>query len=418
MFNILWNVYVFSTTYMSLDEFNPENCKDNGMILRDEDKWIISKANSLAMEVKDDLDNVFFHQATRKINSFILEDLSRWYVRLIRGRTWVEKDDPDKQGAYFGLYKALEILIKTMAPITPHITEKIYENLLKETKSSKISIHMEDWNYDEEAIDLDLEKKMDIVRDIIEACMRARDVAKYKLRWPVKDITVVSNDEKVFEATNHLKSVIKDQSNTKNVITATEFENLKFLAKPNMKTLGPRLKGDMGMVKKYLEENDGDKIKKDLASQGKIDVKISSKDGNEKTIELSNEDVLFDTELPDEVVSAEFVGGNVFVNTQITPEIFSESMARELIRRIQDMRKDLDLAVEANIDVTLQVTNKFSDIIKNQVDFITHEVRAKNISFDNINLTNIKDNVDIGDNYYTKEWIIEEEELVVQIGFD
>ena len=103
MFNILWNVYVFSTTYMSLDDFNPIGLTEDDMILRSEDKWIISKANTLVKEVAEDLDKLFFHKATRKINDFILEDLSRWYVRLIRGRTWVESDDPDKLGAYYSL---------------------------------------------------------------------------------------------------------------------------------------------------------------------------------------------------------------------------------------------------------------------------------------------------------------------------
>jgi isoleucyl-tRNA synthetase len=414
MFNILWNVYVFSTTYMSLDEFNPENLseKDNSMTLRDEDKWIISKANSLAMEVEDDLNKAFFHQATRKINSFILEDLSRWYVRLIRGRTWVEKEDPDKLGAYFGLYSSLEILIKTMAPITPYISEKIYENLIKGIKDSHMSIHMEDWKYDREAIDLDLEKKMDIARDIIESCSRARDVAKYKLRWPVNDISVVSANEKVIDAVNYLENIIKDQANAKNIITTSEFENLRFIAKPNLKTLGPRLKQDMGLVKKFLEENDGDKIKEDLEANGKIDVKIATPQGEEKIIELSPEDILFDTELPDDVVSAEFVGGSVFVNTQVTPEILSESMARELIRRIQDMRKDMDLDVEANIDVVIQVSNNFKEIIANQVYFIANEVRAKDLSFDTIDIEDIDQ---IKPKEYKKRWKIEDEDIIVQV---
>lgn len=418
MFNILWNVYVFSTTYMSLDNFNPENCNfddKNGksnVILRDEDKWIISRANSLVKEVEEDLNQAFFHQATRRINTFILEDLSRWYVRLIRGRTWVEKDDPDKLGAYYGLYTAIETLIKVLAPIAPHISEKIYENIVKGTKdSAKLSIHMEDWTYDEDLIDNDLEKQMDVIRDIIEASARGRDVAKYKLRWPVSDITVVSDDDFVLKAVNHLQDVIKDQSNTKEVITATEFENLTFTAKPNLKTLGPRLRQDMGPVKQFLATNDGNQIKADLDNNGKIDVVIDSgnEDGSDKIIELAKEDVLFDSILPDDVVSSEFKGGNVFINTQITPEILSEAMARELIRRIQDMRKDKDLDVEANINVTVQTDDKFKDIIANQIDFIANEVRANNISFDDIDVGNESTN------QYTKEWKIEEDIVIVRI---
>ena len=420
MFNILWNVYVFSTTYMALDNFNPENClidgkidEDNGnIILKDEDKWIISRVNTLAKDVEEDFNNLFFHQATRKINNFILEDLSRWYVRLIRGRTWVEKDDPEKLGAYYGLYTAIESLIKVLAPIAPHVTEEIYENLVKDVKAnSKLSIHMEDWKYDNNLIDKSLEKKMMIGRNIIEASSRARDVAKYKLRWPVSDITVVSQDEDVLKAVKHLESVIKDQSNAKNLITATEFENLKFIAKPNLKTLGPRLRQDMGAVKQFLTETDGNDIKSQLESNGELEVPISSagEDGTNKIIILSDEDVLFDTELPEEVVSSEFEGGSVFVNTQITPQILSESMARELIRRIQDMRKDKDLDVEANIDVVVDASDKFKEVIANQIDFIANEVRANKISFDDIDLN--EDNID----QYNKKWKIEEEELIVKI---
>ena len=348
MFNILWNVYVFSTTYMSLDNFNPIGLTEDNMILRLEDKWIISKANTLVKEVAQDLDDLFFHKATRKINNFILEDLSRWYVRLIRGRTWVESDDPDKLGAYYSLYTALVKLIEVLCPIEPHVCEEIYENLVKGVNpEAPESIHMLDWGYDDDAIDVELEAKMDVVREVIEASIKARDMAQYKLRWPVSDITVVSQDENVLNAIEELKDIIKDQSNTKDVLCASEFEKLSFNAKPNLKILGPKLKGDMGKVVKGLKTADGNQIKADLDANGSVTI---------EGIELSSEEVLFDSELPDDFVSSEFDGGNVFVNTNITPEIKQEAMARELIRRVQDMRKELDLDVEANINVTAETS--------------------------------------------------------------
>lgn len=412
MFNILWNVYVFSTTYMALDEFNPTNLKDGDYTLRDEDRWIISRANSLVKDVAEDLDNLFFHKATRKINNFILEDLSRWYVRLIRGRTWVESDDPDKLGAYYSLYTALVKLINVLAPIAPHITETIYENLvLGVDPDANESIHMNDWGYDADAIDEDLEAKMDVVREVIEAAARARDIARYKLRWPVSDITIVSQDENVLQAINDLKEIIKDQSNTKKVLTATEFENLSFISKPNLKTLGPRLKGDMGIVKKFLEAADGNQVKAELEEN---DIFIIEEDG--KTFELSSDDILFDTELPDDFVSSEFEGGNVFVNTNITPEIMEEAMAREVIRRIQDMRKDLDLDVEATIDIMIKTTSKFKDLVMPQIKFIMNEVRARTLIVSDIEdcetceLTKNDDPT-----HYRKNWNIEDEEVCIHI---
>ena len=400
MFNILWNVYVFSTTYMTLDNFNPINLTSDDYSLRAEDRWIISRSNSLIKDVSDDLENLLFHKATRKINNFILEDLSRWYVRLIRGRTWVESDDPDKLGAYYSLYTALVNLITVLSPIAPHVCEEIYENLIRGVDdNAKESIHMLDWEYDGDAIDNDLESKIDIVREVIEASIKARDMAQYKLRWPVSDITVVSQDEKVLDAVLELKEIIKDQSNTKEVICASEFENLSFIAKPNLKILGPKLKKDMGKVVKGLKESDGNKIKAELESNGCVVI---------EGVELTGEEVLFDTELPEEFVSSEFSNGNVFVNTNITLEIRQEAMARELIRRIQDMRKDLDLDVEANINVAITASDDFKELITPQSEFISYEIRAKSLI--------ISDTKDCHpDDKYTKEWDIEGEDVTISI---
>ncbi|MDR3292329.1 MAG: isoleucine--tRNA ligase [Methanobrevibacter sp.] len=411
MFNILWNVYLFSTTYMSLDNFNPN---ENNLKFRSEDKWIISKANSLSKEVSEDMEQLLFHKATRKINEFILDDLSRWYVRLIRGRTWVEKDDPDKLGAYYSLYTALELLIKTISPITPYISEKIYQNLIVNIKNDfKESVHMEDWKYSNEDIDLNLEENMDIVRNIIEAVARGRDVAKYKLRWPTKEITIISQDEKVINAVDNLQDIIKDQSNTKKIICLSEFPNLRYTSKPNLKTLGPRLRGDMKIVNKFLETTDSSKLKQELEELGKVvinddDITIS----DDKVIELSKEDILFETMVPDNIVGMEFEEGNVFINTEITDELLSEAMARELIRRIQDMRKDMDLDIEENISICIESSDEFKSIIESQMPFISNEVRGNKIEFKKIG-----ENLD-SNKTYRKDWRIEDEGLKILISLD
>lgn len=335
MFNIWWNLYIFSTTYMALDNFNPLHCSEKNIKLRDEDRWILSRINTVAKEVTTALNNLFFHKATRNLNQFILEDLSRWYVRLIRGRTWIEKDYPDKLGAYHTLYTVLELLITMMAPTAPYISEEMYQNLIKGADlQAKESVHMRDWGYSEDQIDRKLELEMDVVRDIIEASARGRDIARYKLRWPVSEIIVVSEDEDVLQAANSLQLVIREQANTKKVLTEQVFPDLKVIAKPNMKTLGPKLRQDLPKVALELEKQDGMIIKNEMEKNGLINLKLE-----DKTIELSSEDLVYETELPEDVVSAEFEGGSVFINTQLTPEILSESMARELILRIQDMQK-------------------------------------------------------------------------------
>jgi len=259
---------------------------------------------------------------------------------------------------------------------------------------------MIDWEFDADAIDENLESKMDVAREVIEASIRARDMAQFKLRWPVSDITVVSQDEDVLKAIDELADIIKDQSNTKEVLCSSEFEKLSFIAKPNLKILGPKLKGDMGKVVKGLKESDGNQIKAELDENGCVTI---------EGIELTSEEVLFDSELPDDFVSSEFEGGNVFVNTNITLEIRQEAMARELIRRVQDMRKDLDLDVEANIDVSVETSAEFKDLIVPQSEIISHEIRARSLI--------ISDSEKCSDDSenYTKEWDIEGEKVVISI---
>ncbi len=399
MFNILWNVYVFTTTYMSIDNFNPTLYAEEDLNFRDEDRWITSRINTVAREVTDALDSLHLHKATRSINEFILEDLSRWYVRLIRGRTWIEKEDPDKLGAYYALYHVMKQLITLMCPIAPHITDKIYQNLVKGVEIDEpASVHMLDWKLDETLIDEDLEEDMNVVRDIIEACARARDMARYKLRWPVKEVVIVSEDAKVLKATRNLNHIILEQANTKELISSNDFENLKIMAKPNLKTLGPKLRGNVPKVASVLTEVDGTEIVNTLESEGKYEVEVEG-----KPIELTKEDILLETELPENIVTADFENGTVFVDTELTREILSESMARELIRRIQDMRKDLDLDVEANIQVYVECSLEFRDLIKTFLGFISHEVRAEKFVFNKLK----------GD--YTKKWNIEDDEVVITI---
>lgn len=402
LFNILWNVYYFATTYMSLDNFNPTKHNRDDLIFREEDLWIESRINSLIKSVGEDIESLVFNRATEKITDFILEDLSRWYVRLIRGRTWVESDDPDKLGAYYTLYYTLKNLIMVLAPISPHVTEEIYQNLVRGVEEdAPESVHMLDWTYSSEKIDTKLEENMKYIRDILEASAHARDVARFKLRWPVQNITVVTEDDGVKEAISSLKSVLLEQANTKDIIIESQLENAIIIAKPNMSILGPKLRGDLGRVKKYFESDDvdGAKVQQQLQENGEYVVTLGDKD-----ITLVEEEILFEKEVPENLVSCDFENGSVYVNTELTPEIYSEAMARELIRRIQDMRKDLDLNVEANIHVTVECSNDFKDAVIAHQEYISNEVRTDKLEFETI--------VDDG---YVKEWKIEEEQLKILI---
>lgn len=239
---------------------------------------------------------------------------------------------------------------------------------------------------------------MVILRDIIEACAHARDVARYKLRWPVREIIIVSEDSQVMKAASELQDILLEQANTKKYTSSTEFKDLKIIATPNMKTLGPKLRGDVPIVAEYLETANGAEVVAAIESNGEYLVEL-----DDMTITLEEGDVVFETELPDNVVSAEFNGGSVFVDTELTPDILSEAMSRELIRRIQDMRKDLDLDVEANINVYVDCSSEFKELVEPHLDFISHEVRANDLLFEMI------------DGDYNKKWNIEEHELSISI---
>ena len=212
------------------------------------------------------------------------------------------------------------------------------------------------------------------------------------------DVLIVSEDKKVLDAIISLKNVIMEQANTKDVLSSSKFENVTIHASPNMKTLGPKLRGDVPKVASKLAEADGAVIVEKLESEGVYRVELEN-----KTIELAKDDIVFETELPENIASSEFDGGSIFINTELTEEILSEAMARELIRRIQDMRKDLDLDVEANIEVSVDCSSKFRGLIENFIDFISHEVRADKFAFG------------IENEDYTKQWKIEDEAVTVNI---
>ena len=347
MLNILWNVYRFPLPYMILDNFNPVDVKERlaTLPLRVEDKWILSRVQSLIKKVETAMSEYNLHKATRPISEFILEDLSRWYIQLIRPRTWTEANDPDKLAAYYTLYEVLVTLTKVLAPFAPHISEEMYGNLVRNIHpDAPESVHMCDWQGpDEKFIDIELEKRMDIIREIVEASSNARQKLKRKLRWPVKRIVVAPKNEIVNEAVLSLETVLKEQTNAKEIVllkTGETFDELGVEVLPNHAALGPAFKKDAGKVIAELKTADGRAIKKSILETGSFELKAGT---------ITADMVTFKDLIPPAIAAAGFSAGDVYVDTELTREIESEGYSREVIRRIQDMRKELDLAVEEEI---------------------------------------------------------------------
>jgi len=379
MLNILWNVYRFPLPYMILDKFNPADLEEklSTLPLRIEDRWILSRMQSLIKSVDLAMSEYNLHKATRPISEFILEDLSRWYIQLIRPRTWREANDPDKLAAYYTLYEVLVTITKLIAPFMPHISEEMYQNLVRNiNRNAPASVHLCEWvKPKENFIDVGLEKKMDIIREIVEASSNARQKLKRKLRWPVKRIVISPKNEIVNEAVSSLESVLKEQTNAKEIVLLKEgetWEELGVEVLPNHAVLGPAFKKDAGKVIAELKKADGRKIKKAILETGQYELKAGI---------ITQEMVSFKDLIPAAIANAGFSQGEVFVDTELTREIESEGYAREVIRRLQDMRKELDLAVEEEINAIVEIKDeRVAALILDLKDFISGEVRAGSLS--------------------------------------
>jgi isoleucyl-tRNA synthetase len=406
MLNILWNVYRFPLPYMILDNFNPVDSPEKlaSLPLRLEDKWILSRVQSLIKKVETAMLEYNLHKATRPISEFILEDLSRWYIQLIRPRTWREANDPDKLAAYYTLYEVLVTLTKVMAPFAPHITEEMYGNLVRNIyPDAPQSVHMCNWQHAKEKfIDGELEKRMDIIREIVEASSNARQKLKRKLRWPVKRIVISSRNDIVNEAVLSLESVLKEQTNAKEIVSlkiGETWDQLGVEVLPNHAALGPAFKKDAGKIIAELKIADGRAIQKAILESGSFELKAGV---------ITADMVTFKDLIPPAIASAAFSAGEVYVDTELTREIESEGYSREVIRRIQDMRKELDLAVEEEIRAAVEIKDdRVAVLVLEMKDFIAGEVRARSLM--------IGPEVEV-DGELVKDWDVEDVKMKMGIG--
>ncbi len=397
MLNVFWNAYVFATTYMPLDDYLPD--ESHTSYLREEDKWMISRINALIKEVTSNFEELQVHKVTRAIHDFVLEDLSRWYVRLVRERVWIEKEDPDKNAAYYTLWYTLNNLTRLMAPFTPHITEVIYQNLMRGIAFDFESVHMCNWpEHDEKLIDKRLEEDMNAVKSTVELSYSARQKAELKLRWPIKSIAI-STTKKGTEAIKRLERILKTQANAKEVIFFSPEEthpDVMTRVKPRFEVLGPKYKGKTSLIKKALEEIDGEFLRSKI-SEGYL-IKLS--DGSE--VKLTEEDVDFFRDLPKELVVVESPEMKLYIDAEITPELKAEGLAKEVIRRIQEMRKELNLNVEEMIKSSVIVKEEIRELLEENIEFIKIETRSKELLFEGLE-------------GYKKEWDIDGDKYVITI---
>ncbi|MDD1682739.1 MAG: isoleucine--tRNA ligase, partial [Methanoregula sp.] len=407
--NILWNVYRFPLPYMILDAFEPRSkngvwddayVRENLARMPDEDRFIISRINSVAAAADAAMKECQLHRATREIVNFILEDLSRWYVQLVRPRMWLEGESEQKVFAYETIYYVMRRLTGLLAPFCPHLTEVIYRNL--RCDKDPASIHLLDWNAgDTMLMDATLEGAVAIVRSFDEASQNARQTGKRKLRWPVAEVVVVTSSDAVKNAIDRLNAVCMGRANARKVsVIMGHWDRVGWHAEPVMKALGKGFQKNSFKVKGLIEAADGNAIKAAVDAGRTYRLESGS-----ENFEIGADHVTFTEKLPGDVFSAPMTDATVYVDVALTPDLEAEGYAREVIRRIQDMRKQLDLAVEDMITSSVKVNEPRIFKLLNQekiILMIGEEIRAQLFTF-------LNSDEEIQSSKFTsiKEWDVE-----------
>jgi len=401
MLNVLWNVHVFATTYMALDEFDPKKIdleRVHGNFMP-EDYWMISRINSVTRDATEAFQEFNLHHVTRTLASFVLVDLSRWYVRLVRERVWIERDDPRKLAAYVVLYQALHTLVRLLAPIMPHVAEVIYRDLVKAADAgAPESVHMLPWpSIDERAIDAKLEWGMNIVRAFVEGGAAARQQAQLKLRWPVSKVLIRTSSE-AKSALRGLQGVLQGQLNCKELVLLGPGEQsaeFRLVAKPDAQRLQERLGRLSQSVIDTLQKMDVFRLRAEVQRYGFAGLQIEG-----QKVSISSEELSFEEELQEGFVAVSTEFGGIAIDSKMTPELQAECLARELVRRLQTMRKELDLAMEEQIDVVVGTeVDEYIKLLATQQDYLSREVRARNLRICRAS--------EVGGPGYVKEWNVD-----------
>ncbi len=381
-FNPLRNSYNFFAIYANADKITDINtCRVEYNDREDIDKWLLSKYNKLIKEVTEAYDEYDLNKVVKLITDFTSIDLSNWYIRRNRDRFWDNLMTTSKKSVYMTTYEVLEGLSKLIAPIASYTAEEIYTNL-----TGNISVHLSDFPVcNEELIDLKLEEKMDLVRDLISIGRNVREESKIKVRQPISEILLDKKKEKVI---GELTSLIKEELNVKEVIYTDDLSTyMNFMVKPNFKEVG-KIFGKN--IKEFsdkllelsnedinkLENNESIKMSIDNTTyditKDMVDIRISSKEG----------------------FKAMVVGNNfVILNTVITKELENEGLARETISKVQQLRKTMNFDITDRINMYIDATSEYKENIKDYLDMIKDETLTINV----YDKDGIEDKVNIND---------------------
>ena len=391
----LWNTYAFYVLYANIDEFDPSKYTLDYDQLPVMDKWLISRMNTMIRDVDSDLDAYRIPEAARALESFV-DDMSNWYVRRCRDRFWAGGMEQDKINAYMTLYEALKNLCKCAAPMIPFMTEEIYQNIVRRVEpDAPESVHLCDFPAaDESKIDSELERRMDEVLNIVVMGRAARNDASIKNRQPIGRMFVKA----AAELPRFFADIITDELNVKNIAFTEDvraFTSYSF--KPQLRTVGPKYGKLLGGIRKYLGEVDGNNAMDELRANGSIKFDV-----NGSEVVLSEEDLLIDTAQTTGYVSQQNGDLTVVLDTNLTPELVEEGFVRELVSKIQTMRKEAGFEVQDHIDVYESGNDRIRGIMQKFEEELKKEVLAESISYDETD-------------GYVKEWTVNGEKVTLGV---
>ena len=391
----LWNTYAFFVLYADIDNFDPTKYELNYDQLPVMDKWLLSRLNTTVQAVDNDLANYKIPEAARALQEFV-DEMSNWYVRRSRERFWAKGMEQDKINAYMTLYHALVTIAKTAAPMIPFMTEDIYQNLVRSVdKDAPESIHLCDFPTVNEAwIDKDLEADMKELLEIVVLGRACRNTANIKNRQPIGTMYVKA-EKKMSE---FYTDIIADELNVKEVKFADDIESfISYSFKPQLRTVGPKYGKLLGGIRQALTDINGTAAMNELRTNGVLKLDINGND-----VELTEEDLLIETAQTEGYVSESDGETSVVLDTNLTPELIEEGFVREIISKIQTMRKEAGFEVMDKIVVYAHGNDKIQDVMKAHEDEIKSEVLA--------------DEMVLGEtDGYVKEWNINKEAVTMGV---
>ena len=369
----LWNTYAFWVLYANIDNFDPARYTLEYDKLPVMDRWMLSKMNSMVKTVDNSLMNYQIPEAARSLQEFV-DDLSNWYVRRSRERFWAKGMEQDKINAFMTLYTALVTVAKAAAPMIPFMTEQIYQNIVRKVDgNAPESVHLCDFpEVNESWIDTELESDMDEVLKVVVMGRAARNAANIKNRQPIARMYVKADHE----LSRFYVQIIEEELNVKQVIFSDDVrEFTSYTFKPQLKTVGPKYGKLLNQIRSTLTDIDGSAAMDTLNEKGQLTFDY---DGQE--VVLTKDDLLIDVSQKDGYVTEEDNYVTVVLDTNLTPELIEEGFVRELISKIQTMRKEAGFEVMDHISVFQDGNDRIAGLIKEHADEIKTEVMADHIS--------------------------------------